>query len=95
MPAVVDIGTLIDRSHTVRENRPKIAGTGVTVKRIANSYNQGESPEEIVADLPHLTLAQVMAALTYYFANKEEVDADIAADDAAVAKYFPDADRRH
>jgi hypothetical protein len=36
-----------------------------------------------VADRPHLSLAQVYAALAYYHANKPEVDADIAAEEQA------------
>ena len=44
--------------------------------------NQGNSAEEIAADLDHLTLAQVYAALTYYQANKAEIEADLAAEQA-------------
>ena len=63
-------------------NRPKIAGTGVTVRRIAGWYVQGCSPEEIVRKVPHLTLAQVHAGLAYYHANREEIDRDLAANEA-------------
>jgi len=31
--------------------------------------------------MPHLSLAQVYAALTYYHANCDEIEADIAAED--------------
>lgn len=89
MTAPVDIGTLIDRQPEIRGNRPKIAGTGITVMRIANWFNMGYSPEEIVADYPHLNLAGVMAALAYYFANKAEIDADIAEENALWEKYCP------
>ncbi len=83
MSAVTDIGTLIVRSPDIRGGRPRIAGTGVTVRRIVSYYQLGLSPEEIVADIPHLNLAQVYAALTYYHANREEIDGDLAAEDAA------------
>ncbi len=83
MSAVTDIGTLIVRSPDIRGNRPRIAGTGVTVRRIVSWYQLGMSPEEIVAEIPHLNLAQVYAALTYYHANREEIDDDLAAEDAA------------
>lgn len=36
--------------------------------------------EEIAADFEHLSLAGVHAALTYYFANREEIDAEIDAE---------------
>ena len=42
----------------------------------------GLSPEEISTEVPHLSLAQVYAALTYYHANRDEIEADVAAEDA-------------
>ena len=89
MPVAIDIGTLIDRSPEIRKGRPCIAGTGVTVRRIAGWHNLGLSPEEIAAKIEHLTLAQIHAALAYYHANRDEVDSDIAADDAAAEEIFP------
>jgi hypothetical protein len=65
------------------------AGTGVTVRRIAGWHNLGLSPEEIAAKIEHLTLAQIHAALAYYHANRDEVDSDIAAEDAATEEIFP------
>jgi uncharacterized protein (DUF433 family) len=82
MAAVIEIGSLITRTPGIRGGRPRIAGTGVSVRRIVVLYQQGLTPEEIVADIPHLTLAQVYAALAYYHANREEVDSDIAAEEA-------------
>ena len=90
MPATVDIGTLIERSPEIRKGRPRIAGTGVTVRRIAGWHNLGLTPEEIAAKVEHLTLAQIHAALAYYHANREEVDDDIAREEEAVAKIFPE-----
>jgi uncharacterized protein (DUF433 family) len=46
--------------------------------RIAGWYKMGRSPEEIAAQYGHLSLAQVHAALAYYHANTEEIEADIA-----------------
>ena len=82
MNETTDIGTLIDRAPDIHNNRPKIAGTGVTVRRIAAWYRLGYSPEEIVRKLPHLSLAQVHAALAYYHANREEIEQDLADDHA-------------
>jgi len=47
----------------------------------------GMSPEEIALEFPHLNLAQVHAALAYYHANREEIEADIAQEDAGTAKW--------
>jgi uncharacterized protein (DUF433 family) len=82
MPTFTDIGSLIVRADDIRGNRPRVAGTGVTVRRIVGWYKQGLTPEEITTEVPHLSLAQVYAALTYYHANREEIEADIAAEDA-------------
>lgn len=77
-----DIGALIVQSPDIRGGRPRIAGTGVTVRRIASWYRVGRSAEEIARQIPHLTVGQVYAALAYYHANREEIDADLAAEDA-------------
>ncbi|MCI0395726.1 MAG: DUF433 domain-containing protein [Chloroflexi bacterium] len=83
MSTTTNIGTLITTSPDIRGGRPCIAGTGVTVQRIVGWYKLGESPETIAEDIyGHLTLAQVYAALAYYHANREAMDAQIAADEA-------------
>lgn len=82
MATIVDIGTLIERSPEIRKGRPCIAGTGVTVRRIAGWHNLGLTPEEIAARIEHLTLAQIHAALAYYHANRDEIDSDIANEEA-------------
>src|SRR6266853_3656283 len=83
MSSVIEIGTLIDRDPKVRAGRPKIAGTGLTVSRIAGWYKTGMTPEEIALEYPHLTLAQVHAALAYYHVNRDEVETDIAQEESA------------
>ena len=84
MATTVEIGTMITRSPEIRNGRPRIAGIGVTVRRIASWNNLGLSPEEIAAQIEHLSLAQIHAALAYYFANREEVDRDLAEEDAFI-----------
>jgi uncharacterized protein (DUF433 family) len=86
MAGAVEIGTLIDRDPAIRAGRPKIAGTGVTVMRIAGWYKMGLTPEEIATQYGHLSLAQVHAALAYYHANPEEIEADLAQEDAFAEK---------
>ena len=82
MTTVIDIGSLIVRSDDIRQGRPRIAGTGVTVRRIVGWYKLGLAPEEIADQVGHITLAQVHAALAYYHANQGEIEADIAAEEA-------------
>src|ERR1035438_9278401 len=54
MASVTEIGTLIDRDPKIRGGRPKIAGTGLTVSRIAGWYKMGMTPEEIQILRPQL-----------------------------------------
>jgi uncharacterized protein (DUF433 family) len=82
MVGTVEIGSLIDRDPAIRAGRPKIAGTGVTVMRVAAWYKMGLTPEEIATQYGHLNLAQVHAALAYDHANAEEIKADLAQEEA-------------
>jgi uncharacterized protein (DUF433 family) len=81
MATVTEIGSLISRRPDIRGGRPCIAGTGVSVRRIAGWHNIGLIPEEIAHKFGHLSLAQVHAALAYYHANQAEIDADIEAEE--------------
>jgi uncharacterized protein (DUF433 family) len=87
MPPRIEIGTLLDRDPAIRAGRPKIAGTGITVRRIVGWYKTGMTPEEITIEYPHLNLAQVHAALAYYHANRDEIEADIAQEEVAAAHW--------
>jgi uncharacterized protein (DUF433 family) len=74
----VDIGTLIWKVPGILNGAPCIAGTRMPVRAVAAMHNDGMSVGEIVAAYEHLDLAGVHAALAYYFANRAEVDADLA-----------------
>ncbi|MCP3961937.1 MAG: DUF433 domain-containing protein [bacterium] len=82
MSEVHNIGEFIARDPHIREGRPRIAGTGVTVLRVVSWYKLGLSPEEIADNFGHLSLAQVHAALAYYHANREEIESDLEAQEA-------------
>jgi uncharacterized protein (DUF433 family) len=59
--------------------KPRIAGHRIKVEHIAICHERmGMSPDEIVTAHPTITLAQVHAALAYYYEHKDEIDADIA-----------------
>jgi uncharacterized protein (DUF433 family)/predicted nucleotidyltransferase len=59
-----------------------IAGTGVTVLQIVTLYKQGETPEEIALNFPHVSLAQIYAALAYYHSHQAEVERELAEEEA-------------
>jgi len=94
MLSAVEIGSLIDRDPAIRAGRPKIAGTGVTVMRVAGWYKMGLSPEEIATQYGHLSLAQVHAALAYYHANPDEIEADLGEEEALAENADRDPESR-
>ncbi|MDQ3064286.1 MAG: DUF433 domain-containing protein [Acidobacteriota bacterium] len=73
MTAVVDSYIEID------ENRVAwIADTKIKVIEIAlDKLAHGSSPEELHFQYPHLSMAQIHAALAYYYDHQEELDAEI------------------
>jgi uncharacterized protein (DUF433 family) len=82
MSTATDIGTLVTRFPHIGNGRPVITGTGTSVRRVVVLYKQGASAEEIARRMSHLSLAQVYAALAYYHANRDEIEADLAEEDA-------------
>jgi uncharacterized protein (DUF433 family) len=94
MATVTDIGTFITQTPGVRGGRPCVAGTGVSVLRIAGWYKMGRTPEEIADQYGHLSCAQVYAAIAYYHANREEIDAEMAAEEADYDRLYQEHQAR-
>lgn len=58
--------------------KPRIEGTRMKVQHIALEYvHMGLSLEEICGSHPHLNLAQIHAALSYYYEHETEIEGDI------------------
>lgn len=67
--------------------RARIDGHRIRVQDIAIEHEwQGLSPEEICHEHSALSLAEVHAALAYYYDHRDEVHAEIQADEVLVAK---------
>lgn len=64
----------ITTDEEILSGEPIIKGTRTSVRAIVENWRLGNTPEEIVRGLPHLTLAQVFEAMSYYYDNKAEVD---------------------
>ncbi|MDI9547297.1 MAG: DUF433 domain-containing protein [Chloroflexota bacterium] len=76
MAAVQSI-ELITTDPKVRRGRPCVGGSGIKVTDIVMaSLFHGRSPDQISSDYA-LSLAQVHAALAYYYQHKDELDRDI------------------
>jgi uncharacterized protein (DUF433 family) len=66
--------------------KPRIAGHRIRVQDVVIWTEQGRSADEIVADFPQLSLADVYAALAYYHDHREKIDRDIREDEVFVSQ---------
>ncbi len=82
MAATTDIGTLITSAAVSSKGHPMITGTATSVRWVVVLYKEGVDAEEIAQRMSHLSLAQVYAALAYYHANRDEIEADLAEEEA-------------
>jgi uncharacterized protein (DUF433 family) len=67
----------IAKNDQILGGEPIIRGTRTPVRAIAELWRMGIAPEEIPNRLPHLTLAQVFDALSYFSDHQDEINAHI------------------
>ena len=65
-----------------RGHRAHIAGHRVRVQDVVLWNEEGLTADEIVARVPTISLADVHAALAYYYDHREEIDRQIQEDDS-------------
>jgi uncharacterized protein (DUF433 family) len=77
----------IEQKVGVCGGKPVIAGTRIKVTQVAIEYERlGWTPDQIIDAHPHLSLAQVHDALSYYYENQAILDEEITADEQFVAE---------
>lgn len=64
----------IFRSTQMHRGEPTIQGSSITVRTIVERTRLGDTPEQIVEAYPVLTLAQIHAALGYYYDHPGEIE---------------------
>ena len=64
----------VNRNSEILSGEPIIIGTRTSVRAIVGLWRMGIMPEEILNHLPHLTLAQVFDALSFYLDNQAEIN---------------------
>ena len=80
--SVVVLDRHIEVTSGIAGGKPRIAGRRITVQNIVIWYeHMGKTADEICAE-HNLTLAEVYAALAYYFDHREEIDQRSKEDDA-------------
>ncbi|MBN3895866.1 MAG: DUF433 domain-containing protein [Nostoc sp.] len=67
----------IVRDDAILGGEPIIRGTRTPVRAIVETWRMGVAPEEIPQGLPHITLAQVFDALSYYLDHQNEINSYI------------------
>lgn len=77
----------ITKRPGVRGGKACIDDTRITVADIAALLEADKTTEEMLVAYPSLNLAQVHAAISYYYENRDEVEAIFAEDDAAEAEH--------
>ena len=82
--SVEKLTSRIERTPGVLGGRAHIAGRRISVQHIAALHDRGGWSADEIASEYDLTLAEVYAALSYYFENREEIDAAAAEDEAFV-----------
>jgi len=73
MVSVTDYKYIV-KDGNILGDEPIVKGTRTPVRAIVENWRFGLSPEEIVVRMPHLTLAQVFEALSYYSDHQEEIN---------------------
>ncbi|MGH8547800.1 MAG: DUF433 domain-containing protein [Methylococcales bacterium] len=56
------------------EDSYRVAGTRVSLDSVVHAFWRGQTAESIAQSFPVLSLEQVYGALTFYLANKSDVD---------------------
>jgi len=79
-------------AHIVKEpgycgGKAAIDHTRVRVNNVVFLHKQGKTPQEILVEYPDLSLAQVHAALAYYYDHRDEIEAELAKDDGWDERY--------
>ena len=67
----------IVRNEQILSGEPIIKGTRTPVRAIVENWRLGIAPEQIPVHLPHLTLAQVFDALSYFADHPDEIERHI------------------
>ncbi len=76
----------IDMTPSVAGGKPHIVGHRITVQNIVIWHERMGMNADEIATAYGLTLADVFAALAYYYDHREEIDRAIHADETFIAE---------
>ena len=79
--------TCIESEPSVCGGKPCVAGTRIRVQDVFVWHElQGQSADEIVSRFPQLTMADVYAALSYYWDHRDEIQREMQAESDLVTR---------
>ena len=73
-------------SPQLHQSEPTIRGSGITVRTIIERMRAGETPLEIYRGYPHLSLAKIYDAISYYYYHTPEIDQYIKENEEAMRR---------
>jgi len=80
-----DWSAVIVHTPGVCSGQARIDGTRIKVKNVYVWVEEmGMTPTQVVEQYPHLTRAQIHAALAYYWSHEAEIQADMEREDRLV-----------
>ncbi|MBX3052502.1 MAG: DUF433 domain-containing protein [Caldilineaceae bacterium] len=72
--SVLVVSRYVTRKADLPSGEPIIVDTKTPVRAIVELWRLGIAPEDILLHLPHLNLAQVFDALSFYMDNQSEIN---------------------
>jgi uncharacterized protein (DUF433 family) len=72
--ATETLSRYVTSNTEILSGEPIIIGTRTSVRAIVGLWRLGILPEEILNHLPHLTLAQIFDALSFYLDHQSEIN---------------------
>lgn len=72
-----------------------IKGKRISLDSVVHAFRRGQSPESIQQSFPLLTLEEIYGAITFYLANKSDVDRSISEDEAAFDEMHRESQERN
>ena len=67
----------IVRKEGILSREPIVKGTRTPLRAIVELSRIGYTPQEVLDSLPHLSLAAIYDALSYYYDHQEEIERHI------------------
>ena len=68
------VARYVARHPEILQEEPIITGTRTSVRAIVELWRLGITPEAIPMHLPHLKIALIFDALSFYWDNQEEIN---------------------